>query len=751
MVSTLKQINALNSLPEEEFFSREADIERLFHAGLDAARLLTPSLFLSGMRKSGRTEILKRVYNRLFWEQESVVPFFHSIPKALHSAEILCREYFLRCVLQFLAFQKKDPVLVLAEEFNLNLIFQLAYESRSPWLVEAVDNFQTTLRKKDLQALSSQALHFASTMSIKTGLGSFVLLDDFHHITSLKPEEDLSLLSGHFLSAFQVRRAPHLVSGASIGTMQRLFKTAELPGSLEVYPLPGLDCEGAIRLLRGLCERFDVSLEKDLAAPIVSELDNNPYYIRVLVQSARRANVDLLTARKFASLYTNELTRGNLHVYFSSLLSSASLNSMEKMKAIELLRTCARGTLDFSALHFFQKGETGEGWEPEKIFLALGELTLIDYDLGVISPIEDRVFREWIEWNFQHKFHGLQMADMDYSIAADLLKRMRHSLHTRELSTRIDQLEDFLTHMDCQSVPAWLFDISQANRLQEREEIARGLGGTVSPEVRTLPEIISLNPQEHSFGGKNGIAGRILIAQGFEEGQYTDDKETTWFTGFCASTEVVGLGEVEDFFRECQLLRRKSKSHQIQLWLVAEAHFNQSALSFSRENQILTSNAAQLEMLMQRIRPSAAETAEDDLSLDSSIYEMIIPPSEDAELVAVRALEQAAENISFDEKAKGQIRMAVMEACINAKEILGSSTGKIHLHFQLTENRLQTKFFVETSGFGHRPPTDATGQAWNLRLLQTLMDEVKITHTHFGLELAMVKFLRRAKSETGSH
>src|SRR5215510_4411227 len=110
------QSNLLNVLPDEEFFCRQAEVQQLFHAGLDVTRGLQSSCFLSGRRKSGKTEILKRAYKRLFWEQEAVIPFFSSLPKSIPSAEAFCREYFLTCALQCIGFLRKDARLVASEE-----------------------------------------------------------------------------------------------------------------------------------------------------------------------------------------------------------------------------------------------------------------------------------------------------------------------------------------------------------------------------------------------------------------------------------------------------------------------------------------------------------------------------------------------------------------------------------------------------------------------------------------------------------
>ena len=87
--------------------------------------------------------------------------------------------------------------------------------------------------------------------------------------------------------------------------------------------------------------------------------------------------------------------------------------------------------------------------------------------------------------------------------------------------------------------------------------------------------------------------------------------------------------------------------------------------------------------------------------------------------------------------------MALIEACVNAKEVSPTGTGKIHLTFQTASDRLISRLFIES------PPTkrEQVSTAWSLKMLQNLMDEVKLSHTHHGLELVMTKYLRNAKGE----
>ena len=209
----------------------------MFHAGLDVARGLQSSCFLSGQRKSGKTEILKRVYQRLFWEQEAVIPFFASLPKSIPSAEVFCREYFLTSALQCIGFLKKDARLVASEKHDLNQIVQLAYESKLSWLTDAIDHFHQFTKNKDLQALAHLSILFPASIASRTGMQAFVFVDDFHHLASVASSDERLLLTADFLRALESRQAPLCLAGASKPLFQSLFRTAELPGCVEVISL----------------------------------------------------------------------------------------------------------------------------------------------------------------------------------------------------------------------------------------------------------------------------------------------------------------------------------------------------------------------------------------------------------------------------------------------------------------------------------------------------------------------------------
>ncbi len=715
--------------------------------GLDVTRSLQPSCFLSGTRKSGRTEILKRVYTRLFWEQEAVVPFFYSLPKSLSCARTFCREYFFRACLELVGFLRKDPSLVLTEELNLDRIIQLAYESKSPWLIETVDHFHSSENRQDLQALAKLAIHFPAIVAMKTGFRAFVILDDFHHIASLPLSEELSLLSDSFVQAFESREAPHLFSGSSRVLLRYLFKTAELPGKVEMISLSPLNSEETQVLFERLCEHFDVAFEKELSLYFVHQLSYQPFYIRSLVRAARRERQDFRTVRHFADVYSHQLIEGDLRVYFDGLLYSAPLNPLERIKALEVLRLCARTSLDFSASHlFYRSHQAPDGFDIEKILNALDELGFIDYTFGVVSSIRDSVFKDWVECNFSHKIQGVSLQQVSYNIASDLLKRFNRSVYENRSVERLHRMRQILSQMNCQRVPTLLLDHEAFVVYQAIEDPQRKANHLSQEAELDLPEIVAVMTHGFSTEGETGFEP-IVIGRGFLGGKYSDEAEVAWIAGYCPKLGTVGLEEVQGFYQRCQLVIRENNLKDATLWLVADDRFNQAALSFAKEHRVRLSNHSQLDMLYRILVTRGLFAGEETQPKDFVAYEMAIPMVPDAELVAVRALEQIAENVSFDDKAKGQIRMALIEACINAREAYPNVAAMVHLTFQTASDRLVTRIRVESASTGLERSIAEDAKNWSLKLLRNLMDEVETHRTHRGFELVMTKYMRNAKRE----
>ena len=81
-------------------------------------------------------------------------------------------------------------------------------------------------------------------------------------------------------------------------------------------------------------------------------------------------------------------------------------------------------------------------------------------------------------------------------------------------------------------------------------------------------------------------------------------------------------------------------------------------------------------------------------------FELVLPMKADTEVVAARVAEEVGAYASVDADTVDRIKMAIIEACINAFEHSGSDSGKVHLRYVLTPERID--LFVRDDGKGFR-------------------------------------------------
>jgi serine/threonine-protein kinase RsbW len=119
------------------------------------------------------------------------------------------------------------------------------------------------------------------------------------------------------------------------------------------------------------------------------------------------------------------------------------------------------------------------------------------------------------------------------------------------------------------------------------------------------------------------------------------------------------------------------------------------------------------------------------------------------------AADQIAQNLSFDRKAVDEIRLAVIEACINAFEHSESSDRRVYMNFLCSDDKLL--IMVRDFGKGFDPVAvkepnireklkALRRRGWGLMLIRKLMDEVEFIDVapECGTLLCMTKYRSRS-------
>lgn len=124
----------------------------------------------------------------------------------------------------------------------------------------------------------------------------------------------------------------------------------------------------------------------------------------------------------------------------------------------------------------------------------------------------------------------------------------------------------------------------------------------------------------------------------------------------------------------------------------------------------------------------------------------------DAEIEASKTATEFAESIRMSPDRIDEVRMAVVEACINALEHSHAADRKVFVTYQVVGDRDPEKLriLVHDNGVGFSPegreePTiegklkAVRKRGWGLKIIQGLMDEVEIRSGAEGTTVVMSK------------
>jgi len=128
--------------------------------------------------------------------------------------------------------------------------------------------------------------------------------------------------------------------------------------------------------------------------------------------------------------------------------------------------------------------------------------------------------------------------------------------------------------------------------------------------------------------------------------------------------------------------------------------------------------------------------------------ELIIPMLPDMEITATQTASSVAQYMKFDPDRIDEVKMALIEAIINAFEHSKSQDGKVRIKFLIGDENLTVIIQDHGKGFEiskiEKPDIDQKLRAeykrgWGLMLIENLMDNVYIESSEHGTTLVMSK------------
>ena len=138
---------------------------------------------------------------------------------------------------------------------------------------------------------------------------------------------------------------------------------------------------------------------------------------------------------------------------------------------------------------------------------------------------------------------------------------------------------------------------------------------------------------------------------------------------------------------------------------------------------------------------------------------LTLPMLPDMEIAASKTATAMAEYMSMSPDRIDEVRMAVVEACINAIEHSGAPDRKVHIKFSILGDPVPERLQIEISdlGVGFEPGevevprieeklTANRKRGWGLKIIEGLMDEVVVKTSSHGTTVRMTKFGQAEKA-----
>ena len=175
----------LKEFTAKQFLGRTHEIDLLRRVASEAGTGDAGSIILLGKRGSGKTELLKHLYNRLFNQPDEAIPFYYTVKTAFISIEEFSRDCLSSFILQSIAYLKKDASLITSGMYSLEDLKGIAHDSDLQWAAGIIDKYMQIQEAGDPLKLFLFVISATNQAYLNAGIPVVVIIDDFHKIRKL--------------------------------------------------------------------------------------------------------------------------------------------------------------------------------------------------------------------------------------------------------------------------------------------------------------------------------------------------------------------------------------------------------------------------------------------------------------------------------------------------------------------------------------------------------------------------------------
>ncbi len=727
------------SVLEEDFIGRTRELDKLLHHGKGKTK--SHGLLLLSAPAIGASELLRQIFDHFFFKQNETIPFYFSLESSDKTIKQTASRFLQTFLQQVVAFRRKDEKILDASP-DIDELAQLAVASDGFWIDRLIASCRSENVLNDERLFIKNCLN-APLYAAAHGVDVFVMIDDLHNVEYLSGETALIEEIKEIYSRAEVQfvlagRRRFLLNSVQTGNTQ-LYET-------EILQLESLDFADAGILAENLAEKYKIKISDQTRDLISRKFLGNPSFIKFLFQAAKEKNCNLENFHYVEQVYTDEIFSGKINGFYDSVFDEITPNKEIQKHIIGLLYDVLTGEKRKSPLDSWQMHlEQNEG-DFHRTMRLLNNFEIIRLTSNLVEVMdENETLTDYITKRFSLE---IQIKPRVLVVVEALKKFLKRAPNTMakfyRLNSAIDLLE-LLGIFNCQQVPPDLLNygiFKEKFKGAESIEILETLDKT--EERMILPQIVYSAPTTEFYPPINQFTDALhsAVALGFETANYTDENEVIWLSAEIESKLEASRELTEFWCDRLEMVALVCNFPKYKIWLIAPEGFSPESIEILKERNALGSSRRQVELLKKFLN------AEDAIveKRNPNEYEMIVPMGEDTELIAAHTVEEIARRHEFEPKAINQIKTALVEACINATEHSLSPDRKIYQKFAIEEDKIIITISNRGVRLSDKKPIEINPnderRGWGLKLLKTLMDEVKFEQVDDGTRISMTKYLK---------
>ena len=286
---------------------------------------LHDSYALVGLRRTGKTAVLHKLFNRLFYYNRKVLPVYISFADYLYRAEPIniyefAEEFFVGYMRSYLAWSHRKPEFI-KWQFDLPDLSDFAHEIQDEFAISSCARYERSVARSTPYGLTRWLISFPMGAARILNMPTTVFIDEFQVLTNVyNPKDDRCIvLTDRFQKAAETRWAPLLVSGSAISLLVEEALGGMLSGRFKIHFLKPLSRSHTHDFVFRLAAKYGITVNEEFAEAVWLLTEGYPYSIRSLMSSESGRTVNYPDLSALAELCVFELTdqRGQLLRHYS--------------------------------------------------------------------------------------------------------------------------------------------------------------------------------------------------------------------------------------------------------------------------------------------------------------------------------------------------------------------------------------------------------------------------------------------------